>query len=189
MKLSFLDLAGISYYQALELVGEFDLVTFLVLTLSISIRSELCKRISFRSKLCDCCCDMCSLAEYLTPPAEEQTWQTKQYQRVGRQNSSGGRRASSSCRSARRGRNPCGEQERGSVLQEKGDRKFGTHAPVSWARAYRFKLIDTLNHALPSLLRHGGTKFVDKSDTTMETQWPHLQHDGVSSHIRSNMSE
>jgi len=55
----------------------------------------------------------------------EQTWRTKQYQRVGRQNSSGGRRASSSCRSARRGQNPCGEQERGSVLQEKGDRKFG----------------------------------------------------------------
>ena len=29
MKLSFLDLAGISHYQVLELVGEFDLVTFL----------------------------------------------------------------------------------------------------------------------------------------------------------------
>ena len=31
MKLSFLDLAGISHYQVLELVGEFDLVTFLML--------------------------------------------------------------------------------------------------------------------------------------------------------------
>ncbi|KAL3575714.1 hypothetical protein D5086_023815 [Populus alba] len=37
----------------------------------------------------------------------EQSWRRKQHQRVGRQNSSGGRRASSSCRSARRGQNPC----------------------------------------------------------------------------------